>query len=292
MKELLTVCVTVVGLLAGGAARAADMPVKAPPPLAPAPTWTSFYLGGEIGGGWGNRTVTYTGNDPASALVINGGIGFVGEQAFAAHSFTSSGVTGGFEFGYNWQVNPNWVVGLETDINGSGIKGQSSGTSFIQNIPGGVFNNVVTSQQRLDWYGTVRARMGWLLTKDLLLFGTGGLAYGRVSENDSYAITGTPPAAVEVGLPSSGFSCTVNVTCFTGAKSSTRAGWTAGGGAEWRLAQNWTVKAEYLYVNLGGESLNAVALANTFPGFAAATYRAAFGTNDYHIVRAGLNWHW
>jgi outer membrane immunogenic protein len=51
MKELLTVCVTVVGLLAGGAARAADMPVKAPPPLAPAPTWTSFYLGGEIGGG-------------------------------------------------------------------------------------------------------------------------------------------------------------------------------------------------------------------------------------------------
>ena len=65
----------------------------------------------------------------------------------------------------------------------------------------------------------------------------------------------------------------------------------AGGGAEWRFLKNWSVKAEYLYVNLGHQSVNAVAGVVAVPGTALASYRASFGDADHHIVRLGLNWH-
>ena len=291
MNGLLTSCAAIVGVLASAAAQAADMPIKAPP-LAPVPSWTGFYLGGVVGGGWADRTVTYAGNDPASALLIGGAFGFVGEQPVASHNLSSSGVTGGFELGYNWQLSRNWVAGFEADINGSGIEGSGAGTSFAQNIPpGGIFTQTVNSQQRLDWFGTFRARLGWLWTNDLLLFGTGGLAYGKVSESDAYIFNGPPPGVINFTRGSS-FACTVNVTCFSGTTSGTRTGWTAGGGGEWRFLPNWTVKVEYLYVNLGSESVNPVAGAVFTPGVAPSTYKAAFGTDDYHIVRAGVNWHW
>jgi outer membrane immunogenic protein len=282
-------------VLVVSAAQAADLPVKAPvykAPVVVARTWTGFYIGGNVGYGWSDRTVGYTANDPASTPPIIGTAGFVGETPFATHKFSPDGVVGGLQLGYNWQFEHRWVAGLEADFNGSGIKGSGTGTSFLQNIPGAVFTNNTLSSDKLDWFGTVRARLGFLATDDLLLYGTGGFAYGRVKQSDSFTVTG--PAAgpiLAVALGGFSFLCNANQTCFAGATSRNETGWTAGGGAEWRFLPNWSLKAEYLYLNLGSHSVNSVAGLIAIPATAPASYRASFGTSDYHTVRLGLNWH-
>jgi outer membrane immunogenic protein len=270
-------------------AYAADMPLKAPPIQPPPPNWTGFYLGAQVGGGWGERTVTYAGNDLAAATLINGGLAIGGVQPVASHGVSLSGVTGGIEAGYNWQIGRNWLIGLEADFSGSGVKGTGTGTSALAPP---VFIQTVTSEQKLEWWGTVRGRLGWLATDDLLLFGTGGFAYGRVSESDSYIFTGPPGGAIVftsgVGGPS--FSCVSNATCFSGSNSQVKFGWTAGAGGEWRMASKWTLKGEYLYVNLGNASVNSSALAVFVPG-APSSYNANFGRADFHVARVGLNFH-
>jgi outer membrane immunogenic protein len=260
---------------------------------APTSSWTGFYIGGVIGGGWADRTVTYAGNDPASAIVINGTFGLFGQQPVASHGFTGSGVTGGFEIGYNWQFAPRWLAGLEADINGSGISGSSTGTSVLQGPPAiNTYTQTVTSKQTLDWFGTVRGRLGWLPTDDLLLYATGGLAYGRVGQSDSYMFNGPGPVGYIVASGNYSVRCLSNATCLAGSNSRTSVGWTVGGGAEWRFLPHWSVKAEYLYINLGHKSVTAIANAVAVPGNIPASYNAAFGTADFHIARVGLNFHW
>jgi outer membrane immunogenic protein len=216
----------------------------------------------------------------------------VGQQPFPSHKFNQDGIIGGFQLGYNWQLERRWVVGLEADINDSGISGSGTGTSALQNIPGVAFVNNLASTQKLDWFGTVRGRVGFLATDDLLLFGTGGFAYGRVKQSDTYTFPGSVPGAgFAVTLVPFSFACTSGPACFTGSSSRTNTGWTAGGGAEWRFLPNWSVKAEYLYINLGGDAVTAVATGVAAPGLTPASYRASFGDADYHIVRVGLNWH-
>jgi outer membrane immunogenic protein len=149
----------------------------------------------------------------------------------------STGVTGGAQLGYNWQIGSR-VTGVEADIQGSGIKGSASAvpTLLITGQPAtGVLDS---SEPKLSWFGTVRGRLGVTVTPDLLLYGTGGLAYGHVdtsanfSESDSGDDSVQAPASV----------------------SKTKVGWTAGAGAEWMFARNWSAKLEYLYVDLGSES--------------------------------------
>ena len=170
--------IAAIAALIGTPALAADMPVKAPP--APASSWTGFYVGGEAGYGWEDQAVNQVPNDPAAAMLFSGAIGFAAEQPIpGSYKVDRTGAVGGFEAGYNWQSGSNWVWGLETDFNFSGINGQASGTSVIQGPPAATFLQTTTSQQNTDWYGTVRGRFGYIATPTLLLFGTGGLAYGR-----------------------------------------------------------------------------------------------------------------
>ena len=93
------------------------------------------------------------------------------------------------------------------------------------------------TSDKLDWFGTVRGRLGFLATPTFLLYGTGGLAYGRVASATVNSFTATPDI-------------------YTGSTSTTRAGWTAGAGGEWMFAPNWSAKAEYLYVDLGTVGYN------------------------------------
>ena len=268
-------------------AHAADMPLKAPPAPLP-PSWTGFYVGAQVGGGWADRTVTYAGNDPLSALLVNGATALPGQQPVATHGSNLSGVTGGVGAGYNWQVDRTWLIGLEADFSGSGISGSGKGTSTLATG----YTQTVASEQKIDWWGTVRARLGWLASRDLLLYATGGFAYGSVSLSDNYVFSGAAPAFIIGDVAQFSFFCSsVNVACFSGSASQVKTGWTAGAGGEWRWAQNWTFKAEYLYVNLGNASLNAVANAVNTPGATPASYRASFGDTDFHVVRAGVNYH-
>src|SRR5215471_12525897 len=93
-----------------GPIRAADLPLKAPPAPAPIMPWTGFYAGGQIGGGWATRDVSYTPNDPLAAVLIAGTGGVLGEQPIFPNSFSMSGPTGGVAAGYNWQFNRAWLV--------------------------------------------------------------------------------------------------------------------------------------------------------------------------------------
>jgi outer membrane immunogenic protein len=272
-------------------ALAADMPLKVRPlpEPAPAPTWTGFYGGVQIGGGWSNEAVNYSPNDPIGAQVINGTGGFPLEQPAAnGYRIQQSGLVGGFEAGYNWQLS-NWLLGLETDFSFSGVDGTASGTSNFQGNGGGIVQTQTTAaQQKLDWYGTVRGRAGWLATPNLLLFGTGGFAYGRVVDSANYTING-PPGAITFTAPFVGFAavCVVNAACFSGSSSAIRTGWTAGGGIEWQFVQRWSAKIEYQFVDLGTETVRVTAFNGG--GAIPASFNAAFH-DRFNVVRVGLNY--
>ena len=257
-------------------ASAADLPVKAPvykAPVAVAPSWTGFYIGANVGGGWGNRDVDYTANDPATASLFTGG----GGQP-PATSFRTSGLLGGLQLGYNWQIAPTWLVGLETDFDWSGMKGSGSSSGFIS----GVAPYTATVDEHIKWFGTVRARLGYLPAPNILTYITGGFAYGRAEHTGSYNngaigfINITPPT----------LNCiATNTACLTGSSSSVAAGWTLGGGLEYAIVQNWTLKAEYLYVSLGAKSLTENAVVPT-----GASINANFSRTNFNVARVGLNY--
>jgi outer membrane immunogenic protein len=181
--------------LAGiGHSIAADMPVKAPPIVVPYSTWNGFYVGGNVGYGWG---------DPSTSLAASGtNISFPGvipitnSLAFAdSQTQPLRGVLGGAQFGYNYEFNRRWVLGFETDIQSGGQGSNNSAVPFsgafcttaINPPPTCTvttpFNATATNSYaaRIDWFGTVRGRLGFLLYDQFLVYGTGGLAYGRVS---------------------------------------------------------------------------------------------------------------
>jgi outer membrane immunogenic protein len=253
------------GTLVAAPAFAADMPLKAPPPaVAPAPLWTGFYLGVNVGYSWGNSSTTYTGT----------GTGFV--------PFTTSqsmdGVLGGGQIGYNWQFNQNWVFGLEADIQGTGQNGTASFPSITTVSPPVLALSTTTVstgnlKQSLPWFGTLRARLGITPAPTWLVYATGGLAYGEIDNTASFTTTVSTPG----GTASAVASSSANVT---------RAGWTIGGGVEGVITGGWTAKVEYLYMDFGR-------FKNAFigPPVGAYTTLGASSRVTDNIVRVGLNYH-
>jgi outer membrane immunogenic protein len=263
MKKLLVAAAGLVAL--ASSALAADMapaPVytKAPPPIAPAYNWTGWYAGLNAGGAWNDSGV---------------GVGYTGAAffgpAFAAgatpshYSTQPNGFIGGGQVGYNWQTQSRFVIGLEADIDGADIFGaQTINTNLTNFVPGFGY-----ASQRLDWLATVRGRAGFLATPTLLLYGTGGLAVGEFANNYSFAF----PATGEL---------------YTASADQTRAGWTAGAGAEWGFAGNWSAKVEYLYYDLGNRTYNAAVISGGAP--AGDTHIVTFAERG-NLVRVGVNYH-
>jgi outer membrane immunogenic protein len=259
MKRILggmIVAAALSGSAVSGQALAADLPPrgynKAPAMAAPATNWSGLYIGGNVGYGWGNGNTDFS-----FPLIFN--------NDNTALDTKSKGVTGGAQIGYNWQMGAI-VTGLEADIQGSGIKG--SGRSPVFNTDANRFlpGQFLSTEQKLSWFGTVRGRLGATVTPDLLLYATGGLAYGHVdaSANTFFNSTEQFPATI----------------------SKTKAGWTVGAGAEWMFARNWSAKLEYLFVDLG--SVSAIAQ----PTLTQDTARVAnsWQTKE-NIARVGVNYH-
>ncbi len=263
------------------AAEAADIaarPAYTKAPVPPVAGWTGFYAGVNVGYGFNDPTVSFSRNDPASALTFPTGI--------PAASYNVEGVLGGAQIGYNWQISPAGLLGLEADFQGSNIKGSTSAT-FVGAIATPFF---VNTQQSVEWFGTVRGRAGWLASNKLLVFATGGLAYGSVK--DSVAVG--PLTAGGVLTVQNGFSSNcalgVGVPCIVAGQSKIQAGYTAGGGLEYAAWQNVSLKLEYLYVNLGSRNQTATALVLANPATAASSVNAHFSDLDFQVVRAGMNW--
>lgn len=241
--------------------------------------WSGAYAGISIGYGWESTDATFTGNDPAMNFAL---IGLAGSPITSAN-VDSKGALGGVTIGYNWQVQRSWLLGAEVDFNWSDLDGKGCTTCRII----GPLTTTVGVRQEIDWFGTVRGRLGWLPTEQLLLYATGGLAYGRVQESAELSLN-------FVGAPALGgfsFSCTTaNVPCVVGSSSRTGIGWTLGGGAEYALTSNISIKTEYLYVNIGHENLTSTALATAAaPNANRSSFTTHFGDVEVHTVKAGLN---
>ena len=164
-KRLLTTTIFIV--LSAVSAGAADMYARpayapAPPPL-PVYSWTGLYFGGNVGYSWGQAKSDRTGS-------------LVGLGVNVTESQEMDGVIGGVQTGYNYQFG-TWVFGLETDIQASGQKGGS--TFPVLALP----PSALTTDHKLQWFGTTRPRLGFLATPNLLLYGTAGVAYGQTKDN-------------------------------------------------------------------------------------------------------------
>ena len=296
MKRLATAIAAIA--LIGTPAVAADMPVKAPP-LPPPPTWTGFYFGANAGYGWrGSSQPGFTANDPyANALLTAVGPPpfslIPGGQPLASPAGRLQGGFGGLQAGYNWQVN-QLVVGVEADIQGSSIH-ENASASVVVAQPSLIATT--STDQQLRWFGTARARLGFLPTSNWLLYGTGGFAYGKIDEHVNVGFSGVDPGGTLLALgPGGGVGsfCVIPVrpqaaSCFVGTSSRTASGWTAGAGTEWMVSRNITFKAEYLYVRLGGDSFNVVTQV-PFPGSTPSSFRASWGANNFNLVRVGFNY--
>jgi outer membrane immunogenic protein len=196
MKKLATAIAAIA--LIGTPALAADMPVKAPAP-APAPVynWTGWYGGINVGGTWSDDPINVSTTNLFTCPTVDCSGGAGAAAAFAqgtngTFSGRGAGFIGGGQFGYNWQFN-NWVAGFEADIQGTRVKatGESTATFPATPFDFSLTTNVSVTKE-IDWLGTVRGRVGYLWTPTLLVYGTGGLAYGGVkaSTNVSSTITG------------------------------------------------------------------------------------------------------
>jgi outer membrane immunogenic protein len=260
-------------------ASAADLPRKAPaaPPPIQAYSWTGFYIGGNVGGGGNRRDVNFVGVDPAAQALLQGSF------ELPNGSFNTIGGLGGVQAGYNWQLNPNWLIGIEADFDWSGIKGSG-------NLLGvGILSPTASLQERINWFGTVRARLGYLPVENFLAYVTGGFAYGKIEHS---AILNSGSTGLSVIINNNGFGVLCGAaqpTCFAGSSSETAIGWTVGAGFEYAVWRNVSVKAEYLYVNLDADPLLATAL-NSGGIATPATVSVNFDRTDFHVARVGVNY--
>ena len=260
MGRPFTALIAAAGLLiAGSVADAADMPAKAPAYKAPPPViayrWTGFYVGLNAGYNWANVDVDwlYAPGFPSAPADI------AAATAGAVGTLHPKGFTGGGQIGYNWQIT-NVVLGAEADVEYLG----GSDSRFVNlaavGLPAGTTQ---TETVKSRWLATFRGRLGWALDR-VLVYATGGLAVGRISYSDLATYT--------LGLQQSASSDT------------TKAGWTAGAGIEYAITPNWTVRGEYLYVDLGSTSYTSVF---TPSPAAVITHNHDYKTN---IARFGLNY--
>lgn len=282
MKTFLIAAAALFGFTAAQAADIAARPTIKAPPLAPAYNWTGFYAGVNAGYGFGDQTVGFAGGDPL-IRAFTAGTGFGTGTPIPSASYDLKGVTGGVQFGYNVQIAPQWVAGLETDFSGVDFNA-SAASVFGFGIRAG---NSIAASQKADWFGTLRGRLGWLPTDTLLVYGTGGLAYGQVKETLVFNQNGSG------GGDGYGFGYQCNGTgagCFAGSSSKVAVGYSAGAGLEYAISRNFTLRAEYLYVNLGSTSARAFTVVPRAGGFAPASFVANFGDLNFNVVRAGVNY--
>jgi outer membrane immunogenic protein len=179
---------------------------------------------------------------------------------------------GGAQAGYNWQAG-NFVYGLEGDINYNGWNNTSNNIYTLAAPLAGTFTTAVNT--KLNWFGTVRGRIGVAASSSILIYGTGGLAYGQVSSST-------------VGAFSALGGFTALGETYAGTASNTRAGWTVGGGMEWLFMPNWSLKWEYLYIDLG--KLNYADRCISAVCGSAPAYATSVQFRE-QVARVGINYH-
>jgi outer membrane immunogenic protein len=267
-------------LTAAPVAFAADMPAQAPvyakaPVVAPAYSWSGFYAGVNAGGAWGNSSLnTSTTFDPAVLGYLSpsnvSAVNSVGSQTAKPNGFT-----GGVEAGYNWQAG-SFVFGVESDFNYLGLRGHATGSAaYTSTSAPAAF--AINSSVNTNWLFTARPRIG-VASVNWLCYATGGIAITDL--NAKFTFADNCGDVAQCGGPG-------RPNAFEAASfSQTKLGYAVGGGIEAGLWSNWSVKAEYLYVNFGTSSMKLIAPL-PFGSQQPFTHSADLQAN---IARVGLNY--
>jgi outer membrane immunogenic protein len=284
---------------ASGVAFAADMAVKAPPPApAPVPTWTGWYAGVNVGASFGDARTDFSAAPVTLTATPVGGPGasttFPGAGGLAGSDTESpSGFMGGGQIGYNWQYSHLIVVGLEADFQGALERDSNTLTNpFSFAVPttvGGIATPTGTAvtnySTQIDWFGTVRGRIGYVWGNgNVLSYVTGGLAYGRVDLEGTNSVSGTEGVVT--------FSVAQALS-----HSQVNAGWVVGYGTEGKLLiPGWTLKAEALYMDLGTNDTTGVTSISQSTHAGVLAFSGTGGQLSTHshftdgILRVGLNY--
>jgi outer membrane immunogenic protein len=226
-------------IIAPGLAMAADMPIKAPAPSAVS-DWSGVYIGFHGGHGWGSTAIAAADlNNPSLNL----------DEVGPLHAPKLRGSVFGGHAGYNWQWGQRGVAGLEIDYSSSRLE-QTQTASGPHDVIGPRAPlpeegpDTRTLKAKLDRLASARARVGFLVGPELLLYGTGGVAWGHTNFSDTLVTH-------FVDLNGSR-----GVVTGTGRASSNQFGWAAGVGGEWKLwSSGLMLRVEYLHYDFGSTSL-------------------------------------
>lgn len=276
MKKILLSSVALVGLTAG--AFAADLPSRrAPAPYVAVPvfTWTGFYAGVNAGyafsdtsnsGRFGSFGVTPGTLTPPLA-------GYAGTVNVGPRASSNDGFVGGGQVGYNYQIG-NLVIGVEADAQYADLDRRRSGTVTTLSGPAvpGFIGAVNSSQPGIDFFGTVRGRVGYAFDR-VLVYGTGGFAYGDASRNNNQC---------QLADGSFAAGCSRNNNDF-------RTGYAAGAGVEYAFTPNIIGRIEGLYVDLDrNRATNLVGAVGGAPVYFTASSRK--NDDSFGIVRAAVSY--
>jgi outer membrane immunogenic protein len=276
MKKVLLGGVALITLGLAGSAFAADMPVKAP--VVATNTWTGFYIGVDFGGVYGlnnNESFRETGNyqNPACSNGCFDPVTF--------NKVAHWGETGGVHAGYNLQLSPSWVVGVEVDWDKTAL-GNSPGQLFLTinggqvppcvvGVPGACHGLLMSNN--LNWTATARGRIGYTFGS-AMLYATGGGAYA------SEEVTGQIAAA------------NFNTMSVSTSSNHNTAGWVAGGGLEVMATANWLVRLEYLRYALSSvnNSVGVVPCSTCIPGAFAGNGNFAWSNATLDVIRGAISY--
>jgi outer membrane immunogenic protein len=265
MQKTLTAAVFAAALGVSGAACAADLnaarSMKDPAAYMPANTWAGFYLGVNGGYGWGAKsTMTVSAYEDGDDWANTNSARVLPEGGF-----------GGGQIGYNVQRD-RFVFGIEADIQTANISDHWS--SEAVSIDGDVVTDA-TAKASLNWFGTVRGRIGYSIGNSLL-FATGGLAFGGVKDSLTHSV----------------WDYYTDGATASASKNTTLTGYVVGGGIETALSPSWSVKAEYQYIDLGSTTLstNSDITYGVDPVYTDNGNASVKVDHTYHTVRVGLNY--
>jgi outer membrane immunogenic protein len=267
---------------------AADLSVRGAPVYAPF-TWTGFYGGVNVGYGWGGPKISslitsFVEPGPGATGILN--------AAASGTSNSPSSALGGFQAGFNVQTG-SWVYGLETDLSVTKLQAASpplvASTSAFGGADTASLQTTSSAIASIDWFGTLRARLGFAWDR-VLIYGTGGLAYGLVRLTDGAFFSGF------AGNGNSSVGGSVAFNAVGAPKDSLiKAGWTAGGGIDYAYTNNIVLSVTYMHVDLGTDSeFSKYKRPNNILGGTSTTLVRGWTFNstgfNFDMVRAAVSW--
>ena len=297
MRRIFLTSAALLACAAVDCASAADLP-PAPPPakapvLAPVPlwSWSGCYIG--VNGG-GTRAQNRADLAPAGLyLSAPGGApppnaagtgDFAADIAALSHSYDMA--SNGWEAGGQVGCNAQWgmaVLGIEGDWQWSNTTTSAdAGFAAFPNLGNPAFINAAHTEHvdvSQRWFATARVRAGFTPWERVLIYGTAGVAWANFTSN----------TAVVFAAGANPFNTVFSGATHVGSVSTNQLGWVAGGGVEWALTNNWSVKAEYLYLRFDGFSYNSPLVAATFPFAPGYAWNTSITPRE-HVARVGVNY--